>query len=760
MVSATQNTLAQLKEQHETLVCQREICDLTEEVRALELAGSQVFLEDWGDRVDTREYLTDTPGFFPGATLGHGHISRPDDHKQGDNVPFWRTEIEHATIRGMACVLSEIDEIAIGVMENLTNYVIGEEGFSYTCEPQGGDERLASACQAIVDEFLEANDFIGELDRDLFRDSRREGEQFIHLEDRGGHVEARIEEPDFITEPNEARKLEDMLDLPAGLCWKYGIATDVGNVRRVHGYFVQRFGNNGDWEFVDPGHMAHIKIGVGRNVKRGMSDFYAPAQNLRRASKVVRFTAQGAAAQASIAYIKQHAKGTTKTDVESAQADRISGHFHGRRDGGGQTTEKFRDIHGGRIIQTSEGIVYHAGPMGNPKGQTYMEVAAAVHRVIGARWNMPEYMVAGDASNANFSSTLVAESPFVKSAGAKQGYYRRQYVSLLWKVIAIVRARHSVLRGLSIAELRRAVEIVVKVPDIAVRDRTQDHTIRKEQHEAGILSLESWAEEEGIDFEQEVKRGAKRQEPSSASGPFGAGPGPRLGESLSEDCGTGDGGFKGGNDCAAGDGSSEKKTPSLRALSQQESPEGTPFSSLTSEEQGIDKEEFLQSYTGQGSSPEQFEETRQQFVAWSGGEKSEIVDSIYADTQAKLKRDGITGFDSHRGVNLESDHPIVEAIRRGELKKGDTVRITNSGVASWSQDSAVARSFATQDLEAENRGDRSTRPGVVFSRRIAAEDVISGEFADPSSFHPGERELISRSDGGYEVTISDFVRIN
>jgi hypothetical protein len=92
----------------------------------------------------------------------------------------------------------------------------------------------------------------------------------------------------------------------------------------------------------------------------------------------------------------------------------------------------------------------------------------------------------------------------------------------MWKVLAIATSGGRLARfGIErVSELRQLVEIDVKAPDIAVRDRLQEHQIRREENEAGILSLQTWAEEAGRDYQQETRLGARRQQ---ATQPAGAG---------------------------------------------------------------------------------------------------------------------------------------------------------------------------------------------------------------------------------------------
>src|SRR6185369_4253327 len=87
----------------------------------------------------------------------------------------------------------------------------------------------------------------------------------------------------------------------------------------------------------------------------------------------------------------------------------------------------------GSVLKVGYGQEYLPGPMGAERNAGFELVGQYSLRRIGVRWNMPEYMISGDASNGNYSSTLVAESPFVKAREADQQFYKRHFLSILWK---------------------------------------------------------------------------------------------------------------------------------------------------------------------------------------------------------------------------------------------------------------------------------------------------------------------------------------
>jgi len=496
MVIETEQTLSlqQLTEQRDTLLMQSEIADLTSRLQPVHEATSVPSL------IDYREMLFDSPGF------GGGHYNptttHPQDRKHGRYRPVFETESQLNQIRGMARWLTASDETAIGVMENLVNYIIGT-GFEYAAVARnetGESSQLIARVQSVIDNFLERNDWDGDLDRELFVRSRRDGEFFLRLHHVGGGLtEARLVEPEFVTEPADKRFMNEYVGADS-LDWTFGVASDIRDVQRVHGFHVQWDGDPNDWEFVPVSEMIHAKLNVDRNIKRGLSDFFPTEKKIKRAAKVLRNTAEGAAIQAAIAYITEDAKGTAKGDIETLRSAQTDHTLRQSTPDGGTRTTRTRRFDPGTILNTV-GRQYKPGPMGSQRVPPFISVVQAVLRSVAVRWSMPENMISGDASNANFASLLVAEGPFVKSAEAKQMYYKRQFENVIWIVLKTA-ADHGAF-GVDFAALRRLVNLSITPPRVSSRNRQEETTIRSTLSQAGVMSRKTWAAQEDLDYDVE-----------------------------------------------------------------------------------------------------------------------------------------------------------------------------------------------------------------------------------------------------------------
>lgn len=474
-----------------------------------------------GSIVDRVEFLFDGVGLsnFGLSGDGRGHIALPSDKSQGDNRPFWTSEQQHREIVGLCRVLSTMSEVGISALENLTNYTIGQ-GLQQTFVPEHDDDEQAkvwaATCQRIVDNMMQASRLTCEGERESFMDSRVDGDAFIGLRHRGGlNVDADLIDSVAVCEPDDPQSIERYAGLPTGLDWKYGIASEIGRPDRVHGYFVSYAGNENDWDVFRADEMVHVKLNVGRLVKRGLSDFFPVESSLTGGEKLLRNTVSGAAVQAAIAYIREHAPGVTSDTIQDLVGS-LTERSYNEPTSTGPVERNIANSKPGKIVDITNGLKYHAGPLGGTNAPNFIPVIQAAWRTAGIRWQMPEYMISGDASNNAYASTLVAEAPFTKATEARQFVYTSSREQLCWKAIGLVARLTGIFGGVPLKEIKRRVGLAVDAPEVAVRNRLEDHQIRMEEHERGLLSLQTWATEVGRDLEEEQRLGAEPRADATA----------------------------------------------------------------------------------------------------------------------------------------------------------------------------------------------------------------------------------------------------
>ncbi len=510
--------LARLRETHEA-------ARLKLEIRRLQVAAGQPIVEDFGDIVDRREYLTDDPAFgFPLLNP----FSVLSDRLEGKLWPVYQCEQDLARIRGRAHNLAVLTAAPAGILDALANYVLGS-GFTFTARAVAGQAHdLAAAVQGTIDRFLDDNAFCGGLDREAHSRSREDGEAFLVLSPQSdGAVHARFLECEQITQPADPRPLEDWLgcgeEFPS--CWKFGVHTPARETDHVLGYHVIYDGSGLDWDYVPAARMEHIKRNVPANAKRGVSDFFPVVGDLEREAKLRRNTAAGAAIQAAIAWIVEVPAGTMP--ATPAPGTGLLTDYQGPFGINRLRYEDATNYEPGTILRPSSGQLYKPGPMGSERNPNFVLVGQYVLRGIAVRWNMPEYLISSDASNANYASSLVAESPFVKAREADQQFYKRHFGSLLWKVVRLAWEAGRFARfGVSWETLESLTEIKIDAPTVATRDALQMARTQEVQIGLGILSRPTAAAQAGLDYDAEVAQGAQaaaRTSPPSQGGAGGVG---------------------------------------------------------------------------------------------------------------------------------------------------------------------------------------------------------------------------------------------
>lgn len=461
------------------------------------------------------------------------------DRSEGRYPPYYETSQDLLRLRAEARSFKAKYPVAEGIVTALTNYVIGS-GFEFTVQAKNENDPTAKALvpvvQKIVDRFLERNDFVGDLDQDIHENSRVDGEAFPTLYP-DGRKDVRLElvEPDCILQPAKPEPLHRYYRTSHKLnFWWHGVHTVFNtdlqrdDVTRPLGYHAV-FDKEGDhWAYLPACRVEHVKRNVGRDARRGVSDFFIISPDILAEAKIRRNTAEGAAILAAIVMIREHAEGVTQSTIENMVANKAT------TDNPRYTKYGARDVYSehvnaGTVKDIPRGMTHHLGPMGTMKSPVYIEVAQYLQRIMGTPKSMPEYLVSGDASNANYSSTLVSESPFVKAREHDQAKYARHFESIIWKALLM----YYELGQLPVAnwqQVRELLNVVAEYSSPASRDKYQQAQTNKILSDAGILSDRSFAADMDLDHDEEQRNIATQPKkepppmfglPDGNGGPFG-----------------------------------------------------------------------------------------------------------------------------------------------------------------------------------------------------------------------------------------------
>jgi hypothetical protein len=355
---------------------------------------------------------------------------------------------------------------------------------------------LVEEVQVVIDEFTEQNKWtncLGALDEEIHGRLREDGEAAFILESRltpGGYarsassigVKARTVEPDQIVAPRDSYALDRWLGCADSrpTSWSFGIHTSRDDTDEPLGFHVVYPSDSGRYDYVPAivGHpanptktMVFAKRNTPRTVKRGLSDFLSITGDVGRAAKLKRNMADAAALQAAIAWIVENPTNVSAPVAGGASSIVSLVGQHNLRTTTGTKQIDANAYPSKSILTTPAGRKYLPGPMGAERNNGFIEVYDLVLRSIGQRWLMPEYMISGDASNANYASSLVSESPFVKARENDQQGLVGVFTETLWKVIQLYERAGRFKRFVpDFQMLKRLVNVVITPPEVASRD--------------------------------------------------------------------------------------------------------------------------------------------------------------------------------------------------------------------------------------------------------------------------------------------------
>lgn len=309
------------------------------------------------------------------------------------------------------------DPNARAILDTLTHYIMGK-GLSITPKAKNPmawyvwrEFWTADRNKMFIRQF--------EIPLRLFRD----GEVFIHCMDKDsdgnatGKTTIRFIDPLQVKNPSTINSLDNTT--------RSGIETDPEDVETITGYWVQSRNKTDKFEKLPPEEVIHLKIYADSDQRRGETLLQAVASmfthykqwldnriilNKMRTAIVMIRKITGTPSQ-----VQQVVDGTPNaTNVRSGETKKVN-------------------IRGGTILNANPGVSYEMlSP--NINAQDVKEDGRNIKLNIAAGTQIPEYIF-GDASNANYSSTMISEAPFVKAIEYWQIFLEFLFQQLFKKVM-------------------------------------------------------------------------------------------------------------------------------------------------------------------------------------------------------------------------------------------------------------------------------------------------------------------------------------
>ncbi len=314
------------------------------------------------------------------------------------------------------------DAHAHGILSTMVNYIMGK-GLKIT--PKSDDPM---AWYVWRDFFTNKRNKMVIKQFEIVRRLFRDGEVFMRFftkDENGlptGKTTVRFLDPLLIRHPTEGNgKLDDEPNASI----KNGVVTDPEDVEDVIAYQYMDRVDRSKFETIPADEVHHIKINADSDQKRGEPGIQTLLQYFRHYEQWLENRIILNKMRSAIVLLKE----VTGTPTEVANMSRTLP-VASRQIANETKNKNFR---GGTIITAGPGVKYSM-LSANINASDVKEDGRNIILAMAAGMNMPEYIF-GDASNANFASTMVAESPFVKMIQFFQVFLEYHFGCVYEKVI-------------------------------------------------------------------------------------------------------------------------------------------------------------------------------------------------------------------------------------------------------------------------------------------------------------------------------------
>ena len=360
------------------------------------------------------------------------------------------------------------------IVRNLAKFVLGK---GPVVRPKDGNEKAMKAWE----EFINFNKWSIK-EKEMIIRAFRDGEVFIRyfVKPNEGILKIRFLRAQYIRNPNSEKYQMD------GEVVTYGIGTDPEDVEDIKNYYRCTLEGN-LIERIPAEEVTHIKMLADSDMKRGISFLLISMPRIKQYDNWLIDRIALNKVRSAIALIKK-VEGTTAT-LESIRDEYKSDKYS-------SDMNKQKNLPAGTILTATKGITYE---MLAPKinASDVKEDGRSMLLTVAAGSGMPEMMLTADYSNANYSSSMVAQNPFVREIEDWQDFFETYYREIYARVI---RAKKELRKGFpeNISE-----DCVIEWPPLILADIKKNNEAREIQHRNKIISKTTWQQKEALDPEQE-----------------------------------------------------------------------------------------------------------------------------------------------------------------------------------------------------------------------------------------------------------------
>lgn len=314
-----------------------------------------------------------------------------------------------------------------------------------------------------------------------------DGEIIVNHQVLDGELAPKFLNPDYIHDPTGEHT--------------FGIETHPKDVTIHERYYYHTPDMSArDFDGIDADDVAFFKIETDSDVKRGLPLLYSLQKPINQYDTWLQYRMALNKARAAIVLLRKHSGSPRQVDRFRRNKEKTET----KVDSKGNDVQSER-IYPGTKMDVPAGVEYEFKAPNVDAGDVKHDGRACLLQV-AAGASIAEFMVSGDASNANFASTMVSESPAVKEFEMWQGDMNDhlQETARAWLETEVRKGR--------LQDGASKADITFSAPRIAIRDPLKHAKANQILRREGVKSVETWREEIGLDQQQEESRIERREE--------------------------------------------------------------------------------------------------------------------------------------------------------------------------------------------------------------------------------------------------------
>ena len=436
----------------------REIAAIQEELRLTELKAAKTLLEASVDDIEK------DPDESSWRMIIHGAKTLGD---QWDLTGVNLDDLRRIS-RRMALTNSHYK----GILQNNKNYIVGH-GIIISADP---DDPQKDHKDEQWRRFKAGNDWHNRCKEIVLR-AFRDGECFLRFNGDGESAKVRFLEPEWIMDPSNKAT--------------YGIVSDDDDVETIKAYLYSP-GDSNEAETIPAEEVLFIKMLADSSQKRGVAYYWSELVKLADMDTWYKNLLVYQKVSLAVVLLRKHAEGIGPTAIKGfADTQKTDTRFNAKTG----RYDRYQQIKAGTIIDTPHGVEYEwQGP--KLDARPIVEGARAILLAVAAGANQTEPMVTGDASNANFASTMVAEAPAIKSYESWQEFFGECFCQVWRKV--------------TVTAIDDKFQPVFTPPGLVSREPEKEAKANEVLHQKEVLSRKTWQKKAGLDPE-EVKRNVNEE---------------------------------------------------------------------------------------------------------------------------------------------------------------------------------------------------------------------------------------------------------